>query len=638
MAHRVQSYYVPTRKESLAGTGAGSGVPQSPFDSSSPSRPQAPFYGLLNMQVKLSPGQGLAMMESNLNHAPIFKQKPQSTDFLLIGNRSKAGGVCSLTLRRLSKVFVVGQNHPKVQIPDPNSSAFWEQRSACIRQLVQCAIQRFIEKGKSLDRSNDKKNFLSRVKKWLLSHRDHKIVSEVLQDWEKGVERDDDEWTQKVCALESAMRAEKRLASLGICDSLITNRRLSSCVKELRDLENSKPYLPDPLAPRARWILEQVQMTSWWQTSAYRQWLKEQKRCPFLISGPGDPSGCRGEAVSLLPAPSASQFCTDLPTHMQHQKMTSSELRSALLRAGVPKTLFGPLCRPDRTALLLDHEKKGARTQQHEEATSSSGKSQAETRQLWERLLRETFQRQVQALSSDVEVESEDSASDATAAEGDEQALLDALEFEDELSQGKGAVTPDSQLDEAAEFARFRRSFTNEGGRGDQNEEVVAPAKPEDKVPMLKVCTVEKNQLGHFVERVLYVFGEENIKLYRKQQEKAAQTAAEVAAWSAEGQGASDAFNKGRHGTVRSRSKGVSDNGKTRFSNTRLSASAASGSSVTNPSKRKASDAAERSQPAKLGKVAKPKSSASTQESRSETPKAPTGPSESRPRPKLRIR
>merc|ERR1712190_230110 len=49
------------------------------------------------------------------------------------------------------------------------------------------------------------------------------------------------------------------------------------------------------------------------------------------------------------------------------------------------------------------------------------------------------------------------------------------------------------------------------------------------KVQMLKIITLEKNPRGQLEERVLYVFGEEDIRQYREQQRRAAQVADHVA-------------------------------------------------------------------------------------------------------------
>ena len=68
-----------------------------------------PFLG------SLSPGSHLQAIENNMFRAPVYKHNPKSTDYLLLksGNR--------LLLRKCPVTFIVGQECPLQEVPNPNS-------------------------------------------------------------------------------------------------------------------------------------------------------------------------------------------------------------------------------------------------------------------------------------------------------------------------------------------------------------------------------------------------------------------------------------------------------------------------------------------------------------------------------------
>jgi transcription initiation factor TFIID subunit 1 len=85
-----------------------------------------PFLG------NLEPGQYLQAIENNMFRAPIFQHTPKTTDYLLI----KSGN--SLVLRKCPIPFVVGQECPLQEVPNPNS----KKASIFVRDFLLAFIYR----------------------------------------------------------------------------------------------------------------------------------------------------------------------------------------------------------------------------------------------------------------------------------------------------------------------------------------------------------------------------------------------------------------------------------------------------------------------------------------------------------------
>ncbi|KAF9502429.1 TAF1 transcription initiation factor TFIID subunit TAF1 [Pleurotus eryngii] len=65
------------------------------------------------------PGQTIPAMYNNLVRAPLFRQKPYPTDFLVVRNTVK--GETKYYLREIKNLFVVGQTYPVTEVPGPHS-------------------------------------------------------------------------------------------------------------------------------------------------------------------------------------------------------------------------------------------------------------------------------------------------------------------------------------------------------------------------------------------------------------------------------------------------------------------------------------------------------------------------------------
>ncbi|KAM0746937.1 hypothetical protein T439DRAFT_350223 [Meredithblackwellia eburnea MCA 4105] len=68
----------------------------------------------------VDPGQTVPTLYNNLVRAPLFRQKPADTDFLVVRNTSPGEGA-KYFLREIKTAFVVGQTYPLTEVPGPHS-------------------------------------------------------------------------------------------------------------------------------------------------------------------------------------------------------------------------------------------------------------------------------------------------------------------------------------------------------------------------------------------------------------------------------------------------------------------------------------------------------------------------------------
>uniref|UniRef100_A0A914YEX7 Bromo domain-containing protein n=1 Tax=Panagrolaimus superbus TaxID=310955 RepID=A0A914YEX7_9BILA len=95
-----------------------------------------PFLG------NLEPGESLQAIENNMFRAPIYQHTPKTTDYLLI----KSGN--SLILRKCPIPFVVGQECPLQEVPNPNS----KKASIFVRDFLLAFIYRLFWASKDTPR------------------------------------------------------------------------------------------------------------------------------------------------------------------------------------------------------------------------------------------------------------------------------------------------------------------------------------------------------------------------------------------------------------------------------------------------------------------------------------------------------
>ncbi|CAI5793403.1 transcription initiation factor TFIID subunit 1 isoform X4 [Podarcis lilfordi] len=122
MATKIKNYY--KRKP-----GKDSGPPEQPYGETTYCQ-TSPFLG------SLYPGQQLQAFENNLFRAPIYRHKMPETDFLVIRDQN------GYHIRDLQDIFVVGQQCPLFEVPQPNS----KRAKTHIRDFLQAFIYRLFSK------------------------------------------------------------------------------------------------------------------------------------------------------------------------------------------------------------------------------------------------------------------------------------------------------------------------------------------------------------------------------------------------------------------------------------------------------------------------------------------------------------
>eukprot|EP00929_Paragymnodinium_shiwhaense_P095139 TRINITY_DN56101_c0_g2_i2.p1 TRINITY_DN56101_c0_g2~~TRINITY_DN56101_c0_g2_i2.p1 ORF type:complete len:828 (+),score=213.67 TRINITY_DN56101_c0_g2_i2:93-2576(+) len=342
---------------------------------------------------------------------------------------------------------------------------------------------------------------------------------------------------EDICMLDSMRRGLLQLKSCGL-DGLARKaplHRLRKAVQELEALEAQyKRHVADPVADVARWILEQIERTPWSTSAEYLAVLggpRQKRNQLFSVSGHGDPSGWRGLGISFLrmsgldavpeaAALSAVQRLSDEHLQLELQRFPAASEQEVTRRGS----------RQEKIAFLRQLQRAAAEeVEKHLLTGGSQRPNNVELRKRYEKMLQEAFEFQLAQLSALEDVEDFDNeAGTGHEAQGPEDQSVDAG-FEDMLDDLEAALdgndaspveAADEQEDDAgAELARFRATLQGKTGPLGDDAPDDGQGAPETearaKIPMLKVVRVEKTPLGKPIERVTYVFGEANIKLYQ---------------------------------------------------------------------------------------------------------------------------
>ncbi|CAE7897042.1 TAF1 [Symbiodinium necroappetens] len=567
MSHRVGSYYMPHSLRSYDGQALG---PMACL------RPVAVQDGTLpGMSARLNPGQGVSIMDSLLQKAPLFRHSLEKK-FLLVQSRGLSAW--ELSLRSLETCCLVGQIEPKKQVPSPWSKDFALLNNECIRHMYLEAKRKW-QRESSGDVAEDVEKTLfdeiaESVFQWWpeakSARAELKGVAQGIQGGgQGGVQQPATSLSELVCLLDAARRGQERLQRLGI-ELLTDDKKVQKALQELEKLEKHRDKSgkgESDLVFCARWVLEQLQLTPWHLTMRLKDVRNAAERGDkgasrsLAVVGPGDPSS-RLEGVSFLPVgPKELAECIELATL---QRLSDAELRRKLL-ASFPESMFRSLGRWDRISLLCrslgDAETTGL-TVTGWSGVSLVPKEQKSSkdvlRQKHANLLQEAFERQAAALSASIQ----DMAEGETEQKEAEQELLDEQDWLEALAEGPrdrpSAVSAGAASAPASERTRSSRADSDQAElqkmrqrlgisqpepkappaaptapatpasreatqvSQDEPEEAAAPQpKPRDVEPelssvkVLKVVTLHKSARG-FKEKVMYVVGQENIQLYRE--------------------------------------------------------------------------------------------------------------------------
>ncbi|KAG6652791.1 hypothetical protein CIPAW_05G030600 [Carya illinoinensis] len=411
---------------------------------------KSPFLG------DIKPGYSQSSLETNMYRAPVFPHKVPSTDYLLV--RSAKG---KLSIRRIDRIDVVGQQEPLMEVMSPGSKAL--QTYMINRLLVYMAREfRTAEKGHLLpcihaDELPGQFPYISEtiIRKKLKEHANLQKGPNGQWIWVK--KRNfriwsEDELKEKVkpedvCAYESMQAGIYRLKHLGISGVLPTS--ISSAMSRL-------PYEAIILAAASH-IERELQITPWNLSSNFFTCVIQGKENieRLEITGVGDPSG-RGLGFSYVrtatkaPMPSAMMKKkaaagrggpTVTGTDADLRRLSMEAAREVLLKFDVCEEEIAKLTRWHRIAMIrkLSSEQAASGVQIDPTTISKYARGQRmsflQLQQQTREKCQEIWDRQAQSLSAldhDNESDSEGN-SDLDSFAGDLENLLDAEECEEEV-------------------------------------------------------------------------------------------------------------------------------------------------------------------------------------------------------------
>lgn len=229
----------------------------------------------------IDPGQITPAFYNGMYRAPIFKQDPRPTDFLVIRNTTGVDG-STWFMRNIENIHVVGQEFPSVDVPGPHSRKVTTAAKNRLKMISYRRIRRnkphrisVAEITKHFTDTTDMQN-RQKMKEFMQFSKEHKEwemrPGEIIPDEEtiRGMVKPED-----VCLLESMQVGQQHLQDAGF----------SKGDEESEDEEGKEGQsIEQQLAP--------------WYTS--RNFLHAtQGKAMLQLHGEGDPSG-RGEAFSFI--------------------------------------------------------------------------------------------------------------------------------------------------------------------------------------------------------------------------------------------------------------------------------------------------------------------------------------------------
>ncbi|XP_057812451.1 transcription initiation factor TFIID subunit 1 isoform X2 [Salvia miltiorrhiza] len=423
-------------------SGLGSVVVLDPADKS-------PFLG------DIKPGSSQSCLESNMYRAPIFQHKVPLTDYLLV--RSSKG---KLSIRRIDRIDVVGQQEPHMEVMSPGSKVvqfhimdrvlvyMYREFRACEKRGLRPSIRldELVSQFRNLSEAFLRKKLknCADLQKgpngqyvWVMK-RSFRIPSE--EELRRMVT------PESVCAYESMQAGLYRLKRLGIT-RLTLPSGLSSAMNQLPDEAIT--------LAAASHIERELQITPWNLSSNFVSCTNQDRESieRLEITGVGDPSG-RGLGFSYVrttpkaPIPNSmvkkktviGKGSTVTGTDADLRRLSMEAARELLLKFNVPEEQIAKQTRWHRIAQIrkLSSEQAASGVKVDPTTVSKFARGQRmsflQLQQQTREKCQEIWDRQLQSLCSadGEENESESEAnSDLDSFAGDLENLLDAEECED---------------------------------------------------------------------------------------------------------------------------------------------------------------------------------------------------------------
>ncbi|KAI9083926.1 hypothetical protein K1719_034184 [Acacia pycnantha] len=410
---------------------------------------KSPFLG------DLKPGCSQSSLETNMYRAPIFPHTVPLTDYLLV--RSSKG---KLSLRRIDKINVVGQQEPLMEVLAPGSKNL--QTYMMNRLLVhmcrefQAAEKRrltpYIHADELLSQFPylSEASFRKKIKEYAILQKGTNGLSVLVKKRNFRMWSEDELrkmlMPELVCAYESMQAGLYRLKHLGITETHPTN--ISSAMSRLPD---------EAIALAAASHIErELQITPWNLSSNFVACTSQGKENieRLEITGVGDPSG-RGLGFSYAratpkapvsstvvkkKATAARTGSTVTGTDADLRRLSMEAAREVLLKFNVPEEVIAKQTRWHRIAMIrkLSSEQAASGVKVDPTTISKYARGQRmsflQLQQQTREKCQEIWDRQVQSLSAvngDENESDSEGNSDLDSFAGDLENLLDAEECEE---------------------------------------------------------------------------------------------------------------------------------------------------------------------------------------------------------------
>ncbi|TDL28234.1 TAF1, transcription initiation factor TFIID, subunit TAF1 [Rickenella mellea] len=227
-------------------------------------------------------GQTIQALYNNLIRAPIFRQKPYPTDFLVV--RSTIRGETKYYIRDLKHLFVVGQTYPVNEVPGPHSRKI----TSTIKNRLQIIAFKLLRKsqGERLKISRLMKYFpdqnelqmRQRLKEFMEYHR--RGPHQGFWRLKENVTIPSDQDMLKMVVPEQVVLSE----SMQVGQRHLQDAGYGAAADNAKDDDESNLSVEQQLAP-------------WITTKNFQQ--ATQAKAMLRLHGEGDPTG-RGEAFSFI--------------------------------------------------------------------------------------------------------------------------------------------------------------------------------------------------------------------------------------------------------------------------------------------------------------------------------------------------
>ncbi|CAH8254309.1 unnamed protein product [Arabidopsis lyrata] len=321
---------------------------------------KSPFLG------EIHAGCSQSSVETNMYKAPIFPQRLQSTDYLLV--RSPKG---KLSLRRIDKIVVVGQQEPRMEVMSPGSKNL---QTYLVNRMLVYVYREFLKRGGGGHPiPADELSFLFSNLTDAIIKRNMKVCANLKRDkngqsyWAKkpGLKDPAENELKKlvapehVCSYESMLAGLYRLKHLGITRFTLP-ASISTALAQLPD---------EAIALAAASHIErELQITPWNLSSNFVACTNQDRANieRLEITGVGDPSG-RGLGFSYVraapKAPAAAGHMkkkaaagrgapTVTGTDADLRRLSMEAAREVLIKFNVPDEIIAKQTRWHRIAMI----------------------------------------------------------------------------------------------------------------------------------------------------------------------------------------------------------------------------------------------------------------------------------------------